>query len=91
MQATLCLDTPLQLIEALEPDVLVKGGDYDPNETDASSLRYMVGSQETRNRGGSVHSIPIVEGYSTTKAIQKLKGKAKQVQKQQIIQLIPTI
>jgi len=68
-------DTPLQLIEALEPDVLVKGGDYDPNETDASSLRYMVGSQETRNRGGSVHSIPIVEGYSTTKAIQKLKGK----------------
>lgn len=68
-------DTPLQLIEALEPDVLVKGGDYDPHETDTSSPRYMVGSRETRKRGGSVHSIPVVEGYSTTKAIQQLKGK----------------
>ena len=68
-------DTPLQLIEVLEPDVLVKGGDYDPHETDTSSPRYMVGSRETRKRGGSVHSIPVVEGYSTTKAIQQLKGK----------------
>ena len=68
-------DTPLQLIEVLEPGVLVKGGDYDPHETDTSSPRYMVGSRETRKRGGSVHSIPVVEGYSTTKAIQQLKGK----------------
>jgi len=68
-------DTPLQLIEALEPDVLVKGGDYDPHETDTSSPRYMVGSRETRERGGSVHSIPVVEGYSTTKALLQLKGK----------------
>ena len=68
-------DTPLQLIEALEPDVLVKGGDYDPHETDTSSPRYMVGSRETRKRGGSVHSIAVVEGYSTTKALQQLKGK----------------
>jgi bifunctional ADP-heptose synthase (sugar kinase/adenylyltransferase) len=53
----------------------VKGGDYNPEETDSTSPRYMVGSKETRLRGGEVHSITIVEGYSTTKAIEKLKGK----------------
>ena len=68
-------DTPLQLIEALKPQVLVKGGDYNPDETDTSSPRYMVGSRETRARGGEVFSIPVVEGYSTTNAIQKIKGK----------------
>lgn len=68
-------DTPLRLIESLQPDVLVKGGDYDPPETDSASPRYMVGSQETLARGGEVHSIALVEGYSTTKALQKLKGK----------------
>jgi rfaE bifunctional protein nucleotidyltransferase chain/domain len=68
-------DTPLELIEALNPDILVKGGDYDPEETNTASPRYMVGSRETKLRGGEVHSIPIVEGYSTTKAIEKLKGK----------------
>ena len=68
-------DTPLQLIESLQPDVLVKGGDYNPQETDSASPRYMVGSRETIARGGAVYSIPLVEGYSTTKAVEKLKGK----------------
>lgn len=68
-------DTPIQIIEALQPDILVKGGDYNPEETDSTSPRYMVGSKETRLRGGEVYSIPMVEGYSTTKAIEKFKGK----------------
>jgi D-beta-D-heptose 7-phosphate kinase/D-beta-D-heptose 1-phosphate adenosyltransferase len=66
--------TPLELIEALHPDVLVKGGDYDPEETDQASKRYMVGAKETKQRGGSVVAIPLVEGFSTTQIVGKLKG-----------------
>lgn len=68
-------ETPLELINAIEPDVLVKGGDYDPAETDASKKTYMVGSAEVRNRGGEVVAIPLVDGFSTTAAIRKLTGK----------------
>ena len=67
-------DTPLKLIQAIEPDVLVKGGDYDPQEQDPNSKRYMVGSKEVRATGGEVFSIPLVSGYSTTKIIEKSKG-----------------
>lgn len=66
--------TPLELIEALHPDVLVKGGDYDPEETDRASKRYMVGAIETKQRGGSVVAIPLLEGFSTTQIVGKLKG-----------------
>jgi D-glycero-beta-D-manno-heptose 1-phosphate adenylyltransferase len=66
-------DTPAELIEAIKPDVLVKGGDYDPNETNPEAKRYMVGSMETRKRGGTVVCIPIVAGYSTTTAVNKIK------------------
>ena len=67
-------DTPLELIQALKPDVLVKGADYDPNETDSSSKKYIVGSDIVRSYGGSVEAISLVDGFSTTGIIQKLKG-----------------
>ncbi len=66
-------DTPAQLIEFIQPDTLVKGGDYDALETDPASKRYIVGSFETKSRGGNVVCIPIVAGYSTTNAVNKIK------------------
>ena len=64
-------DTPLNVINALEPDVLVKGADYDPNETDPNSKKYIVGSKEVRSNGGEVHAIDLVDGFSTTSIIEK--------------------
>lgn len=66
-------DTPHQLISEIMPDVLVKGGDYDPDQTDPSQKNYIVGSSEVRNNGGKVCVIPLVQGYSTTSIIAKLK------------------
>lgn len=66
-------DTPLELIKALEPDVLVKGGDYDPNETDPSKKTYMVGSTEVRASGGEVIAIPLVDGFSTTNIVRRMR------------------
>ena len=60
-------DTPEALIQAVRPDVLVKGGDYDPEATDGP--HYMVGSQFVRSYGGSVQVIDLVEGRSTTNII----------------------
>ncbi len=57
-------DTPLELIRELEPDVLVKGGDY---EVDS-----VVGAAEVLGRGGSVHIIPLVPGHSTTALVRSL-------------------
>jgi len=59
-------DTPLQLINALKPDVLVKGGDY--------TLEQIVGAKEVIASGGRVVINPVVEGYSTSEMIKKLKG-----------------
>ena len=67
-------DTPLQLIEAIGPDVLVKGGDYDANCTDAADPRYIVGSAEVKANGGRVATIDLVPGRSTTAMAKKLKG-----------------
>jgi rfaE bifunctional protein nucleotidyltransferase chain/domain len=58
-------DTPLELIEMLTPDVIVKGGDYNPLS--------VVGATETRARGGEVVIIPLTPGYSTTATIAKLR------------------
>lgn len=66
-------DTPESLIRLLEPDVLVKGGDYDPEETDITSKKYMVGSDLVKARGGKVVAIPLVEGFSTTSTIAKMR------------------
>jgi len=56
--------TPLALIEALRPDVLVKGGDYSAND--------IVGAREVESWGGRVVTVPLVEGYSTTSIIKKM-------------------
>jgi len=55
--------TPLQLIVALRPDVIVKGGDYNEDT--------IVGAKEVRSWGGRVKIVPTVEGFSTTKLIAK--------------------
>ena len=58
-------DTPLELIKTLLPDVLVKGGDY--------TIDQIVGAKEVIAGGGKVIINPIVEGYSTTGLIEKIK------------------
>jgi D-glycero-beta-D-manno-heptose 1-phosphate adenylyltransferase len=58
-------DTPLELVRALEPDVLVKGGDY-REET-------IVGAKEVRARGGNVVVIPLRDGQSTTSIVERLR------------------
>ena len=67
-------NTPIDLITLLEPDVLVKGADYDPEENNSASKTYIVGSDIVKNNGGEVKAIPLVEGFSTTKVIEKLKS-----------------
>ena len=66
-------DTPLELIELLRPDVLVKGGDYDPLEEDNSAKKYIVGREVVLGRGGLVKTINLVDGFSTTSILNKLK------------------
>jgi D-beta-D-heptose 7-phosphate kinase/D-beta-D-heptose 1-phosphate adenosyltransferase len=62
-------DTPLNVIEYLKPDMLVKGGDWKPEE--------IVGSSVITAAGGDVKSIPFVEGSSTTGIINRIEGKNK--------------
>lgn len=66
--------TPIELIKILEPDILAKGADYDPEERDPNSKKYIVGSDEVLNKGGKVIAIPLVDGYSTTAIANKLKS-----------------
>jgi rfaE bifunctional protein nucleotidyltransferase chain/domain len=66
-------DTPINLIKELMPDVLVKGGDYDANEQNPSSKKYIVGSDMIRKNGGEIVTIDLVDGFSTTSIIQKSK------------------
>lgn len=68
-------ETPFQLIQNLIPDVLVKGGDYDPNEMDPSSKKYMVGSDIVKKNGGKVIAIPLTPGYSTTSVVSRILYK----------------
>jgi D-beta-D-heptose 7-phosphate kinase/D-beta-D-heptose 1-phosphate adenosyltransferase len=58
--------TPLELILAARPDVIVKGGDY--------SVDTVVGAKEVQAWGGQVKIVPIVEGFSTTRLIKKGAG-----------------
>ena len=67
-------DTPLELIKLVQPDVLVKGADYDVNETDKSSKKYVVGSDIVKAKGGQTITIDLTEGFSTTGLISKLKS-----------------
>ena len=57
-------ETPLALIQALKPDVLVKGGDY--------SVETVVGHEVVLASGGRVEIVPTVEGFSTTNLVKKL-------------------
>lgn len=66
-------DTPMNLIEQIIPDVLIKGGDYDKNETDKNAKKYIVGRETVLANGGKVEVIDFVQGFSTTSIIQKLK------------------
>ena len=59
-------DTPLNLILACKPDILVKGGDWKPEN--------IVGSMEVLAWGGSVHSIPFLHERSTTALIKKIRS-----------------
>jgi rfaE bifunctional protein nucleotidyltransferase chain/domain len=66
-------NTPLEIIENLKPDVLLKGADYDADQTDTSAKNYIVGSDYVKSYGGKVQTIPVVEGYSTTGILAKGK------------------
>ncbi|HET9985665.1 MAG TPA: D-glycero-beta-D-manno-heptose 1-phosphate adenylyltransferase [Longimicrobiales bacterium] len=60
-------DTPRELIAALLPDVLVKGGDYRPDE--------VVGRAEVEAAGGRLVLVPIVEGRSTTGLLHRIRSQ----------------
>ena len=60
-------DTPLELISRLLPDVLVKGGDYAPHQ--------VVGREVVEGAGGRVVILPLLEGYSTTTLLRRLKER----------------
>lgn len=59
-------DTPLQLIEAIQPDILVKGDDY--------AVEQIVGHEVVQARGGAVKTVPLVKGYSTTNIVKKIEN-----------------
>jgi rfaE bifunctional protein nucleotidyltransferase chain/domain len=65
-------DTPQDLISFVKPDVLVKGSDYDANEKDPNSKKYIVGSESVKLNGGEVVTIDYLEGFSTTAIEQKI-------------------
>ena len=58
-------DTPINLISALLPDVLAKGGDYE--------IETIVGHEIIQNNGGKVKLVPFVDGFSSTTIINKIK------------------
>ncbi len=60
-------DTPMNLIESIRPDVLVKGGDYTP-ET-------VVGRDLVESLGGRVAICPRLEGFSTTDIVRKIQDQ----------------
>jgi D-beta-D-heptose 7-phosphate kinase/D-beta-D-heptose 1-phosphate adenosyltransferase len=60
-------DTPLALIQALRPDVLVKGADYEPSQ--------IIGAAEVEGWGGRVVRIPLVPHRSTTELVRRLRGE----------------
>jgi rfaE bifunctional protein nucleotidyltransferase chain/domain len=60
-------DTPLEIIKALRPDIVAKGGDY--------SEATIVGARDVKSWGGRVLVIPLTPGHSTTSIIEKLSAK----------------
>ena len=62
-------DTPLNLISSIMPDTLVKGGDYQPDQ--------VVGATEVIANGGELKIVPILEGFSTTGIIERMRSGSK--------------
>ena len=60
-------DTPLELIEQVRPTVLVKGGDYRPDQ--------VVGREVVKAQGGEVIVVDLVPGFSTTRIVEKSRSK----------------
>lgn len=67
-------NTPFNLIQKLQPDVLVKGADYDAKEMNKSSKKYIVGSDIVIEKGGKVETIEFLEGFSTSSIENKIKS-----------------
>lgn len=61
-------DTPYELISTVMPDILVKGGDYNPDT--------IVGADIVRQNGGTVSVLPFLEGYSSTNIARKILDSA---------------
>ena len=59
-------ETPIEIIKLIQPDVLVKGGDY--------TLDTIVGAKEVIAYGGTVEIVPLLEGFSTTNIIEKISN-----------------
>ena len=59
-------DTPIELIRALKPDILIKGGDYD--------MRKLAETAVVESYGGKALAIPFVDGYSTTALVKKIRS-----------------
>ena len=61
-------DTPLNLIKAIAPEILLKGGDWDVSQ--------IVGADQVLSYGGQVETIPFVDGFSTTNLEEKIKSSS---------------
>ncbi|MEI7802212.1 MAG: D-glycero-beta-D-manno-heptose 1-phosphate adenylyltransferase [Bacteroidota bacterium] len=61
-------ETPLELIKFIQPDVLVKGGDY--------TIDKIIGSKEVLASGGKVEVVPLLKGFSTTSIAEKIKNSS---------------
>lgn len=62
-------DTPLELIQVVRPDVLVKGGDWSPDK--------IVGASLVQDHGGEVYSLSLVDGFSTTRLVERIREHGK--------------
>lgn len=67
-------NTPYDLINLIKPSVLVKGGDYNPCQTDTTQKDYIVGKDIVEANEGKVEVINLVDGFSTTGLINKMKS-----------------
>jgi D-sedoheptulose 7-phosphate isomerase len=66
--------TPENLIKEIKPDVLVKGGDWAENE--------IIGADFVKKNGGEVHSLPLIDGFSSSSIVEKIKNENKEGKKE---------
>lgn len=66
-------DTPIELIKIVQPDFIAKGSDYSATERNKALKQYIVGADIMDQTGGKVVVIPLIEGFSTTELINKIK------------------